>query len=181
MIGTLMATEAIKVIAGVGEPLLGRVLVYDALAASFQELRLAPDPGRPRVTTVAPDLDESVVGPACSLQGGSEPTVPEDEITPDGLRTLLAERRDVTLVDVREIWESRLGAIAGAENIPLGEIERDSGVELGSRLDPEGPAVFYCKSGARSRKAMEIVSAARPDVDIRSLSGGYDGWASSGA
>ncbi|MDN5604142.1 MAG: molybdopterin-synthase adenylyltransferase MoeB [Kocuria sp.] len=181
VIGTLMATEAIKVIAGVGEPLLGRVLVYDALAASFQELRLAPDPGRPRVTTVAPDLDESVVGPACSLQGGSEPTVPEDEITPDGLRTLLAERRDVTLVDVREIWESRLGAIAGAENIPLGEIERDSGVELGSRLDPEGPAVFYCKSGARSRKAMEIVSAARPDVDIRSLSGGYDGWASSGA
>ncbi|WP_129661292.1 molybdopterin-synthase adenylyltransferase MoeB [Rothia uropygialis] len=173
VIGTLMATEAIKVLTGIGDPLLGRVMVYDALAASFQELRLEPDPQRPKVTSVASDLAESSDETMCAV---APPSTPQDEISPTDLNALLEERDELMIVDVREPWENRLGAISGAANVPLGDIQRDSGKALGARLDKDSHVVLYCKAGVRSRKAMDILAEVRPDVEFHSLSGGYDEW-----
>lgn len=175
VIGTLMATEAVKVLAEVGEPLLGRVMVYDALAARFQELRLSPDPKRPKVTSVAPDLEDRAEDSVCAVPGT---TVPDDEIAPAELRRLIESGRGVGLVDVREPWENRLGAVPDAVNVPLGSIQEDSGKGLGAELDEGSQVVLYCKSGVRSRTALDLMVRARPDVEFRSLTGGYDAWSS---
>jgi molybdopterin/thiamine biosynthesis adenylyltransferase/rhodanese-related sulfurtransferase len=186
VVGTLMASEAIKVLTGVGEPLIGRVLFFDALKASFRELRLEPDPGRARVEEVGADLGPLLESAqACAVGSGTAgtqnmPTPEEDiEISPAELRALLADG-PVRILDVREAWEHRLGSIPSALNIPLGGIV-ESGGNL-SALDPlglgddPGVAVVYCKAGARSRRAQEVLRAKYPKVHLLSLAGGYDAW-----
>jgi molybdopterin/thiamine biosynthesis adenylyltransferase/rhodanese-related sulfurtransferase len=182
VVGTLMASEAIKVLTGVGEPLIGRVLFFDALKASFRELRLEPDPGRARVEEVGADLGPLLESAqACPVDAGGEAP---DEITPATLHRLLDEGTPVRLVDVREAWEHRLGTIPGALHAPLGGIVDSGGdaPELAElRLDAEdaGPVVLYCKAGVRSRRAQEVLRERHPGARLLSLAGGYDAWAGS--
>lgn len=173
VIGTLMATEAIKVLTGIGEPLLGRVLVYDALAASFRELRLSPDPGREPVTSVAPDLDDEAEEPLCAVAPESAQA---GAISVTELRDLLDRGEGLTILDVREPWEHRLGAIPGAVNIPLGDIDADPDAVATASVPSGRPTVVYCKAGVRSRRAQELLVGVLGDAQIRSLTGGYDAW-----
>ncbi|MDO5682657.1 MAG: molybdopterin-synthase adenylyltransferase MoeB [Propionibacteriaceae bacterium] len=171
-IGTLMATEALKLILGRGEPLLGRLLVYDALAADFRSMRILPDPGRPPVTEVRP------VEFVCAVGG---PTAAETLDVP-ALEALLS-RRDygelaLAVVDVREDWERQLGMVPGAVAAPLGEI-LERGIDAIPAEARGRDVVLYCAAGVRSRRALEALRPAYAglEVTLRHLDGGYGAWA----
>lgn len=169
-IGSAMATEAVKLICGIGEPLLGRMLVLDALTARWREIPLRPAPGRRPVTT----LTDEVV--ACAVPGEvSGVTSPPEEIDAATLARWLAARErgedDFDLVDVREPAERELVAIPGARSIPLAAFLDGSAFD---RLDPERTVVLHCKLGGRSAQAQTIAL----DRGYRAvqLTGGVLGW-----
>lgn len=173
-IGTLMATEALKLILGRGEPLLGRLLVYDALGAQVRSLQILPDPDRPPVTEVRP------VEFVCAI---GAPTAAEVLDVPALQR--LIERRDrgelaLALVDVREEWERELGIIPGALAAPLGEIQQ-RGIDALPAAARGRDLVLYCQGGVRSARALETLrpSYAGLEVTLRHLEGGYAAWAAS--
>lgn len=172
-LGSVMVTEAVKLITGTGEPLLGRVLLHDALAMTWRELRLAPDPGAAPVTEVAePEAVRALAG------DGADPS----EILGAAELARLLERRGrgeaaFVLVDVREDWERELVAIPGAVPVPLQQL-----LERGpDALPPEARGadlVLHCKAGARSATAL---AALRPyyagrEERIRHLEGGVLAW-----
>jgi molybdopterin/thiamine biosynthesis adenylyltransferase/rhodanese-related sulfurtransferase len=157
VIGVIQATEAIKLITGIGEPLIGRFLIYDALRMRFRELKLKRDPDcpvcgtHPTVTTLI-DYEQF-----CGLR----PAVPEGvvaaavngyEITAVELKQRLDRGEPVRIVDVREPNEFQINRIPGAELIPLGEIPRRY-----AELDPEEEIVVQCKMGGRSAKAADFL------------------------
>lgn len=141
-IGSLMATEVIKLVVGIGEPLLGRVLFYDALTARTREIAYAADETRAPVTELI-DYEEF-----CGVR--SDPSA-EDADTTSAAELLqwMRERRPVRLLDVREPHEARARRIAGGQLLPLGRLDAGE--------DPEGPSdepvVIYCERDPRSRLA----------------------------
>ena len=164
VMGTIQATEAIKLIVGIGEPLFGRLLTYDALAMRFEEFRFA----RRR--------DCAVCGDQPTI---TQPQEPEEICSADimaRIRRLSAtELRDVlassTVVDVREPQEFTVAHLRGARNIPVGEVERRVAEISDSQLN-----VFVCRSGARSMTAAAI--AARAGLNqVAHLEGGLLAWA----
>ncbi|SDS85136.1 adenylyltransferase and sulfurtransferase [Brevibacterium siliguriense] len=174
-VGSAMATEAIKLICGIGTPFIGRLLRCEALTGEYSTLRFSPDPDRPQVT----DLAE--VTAACTVDsnaGAAESTA--DEIDVAELRSV---HDDVLVVDVREDWERELSAIPGSLHLPLGSL-RDGGWQaLESALSDSDRAgspidiVIHCKSGARSAQAVEMLSGSvPPGLRLRSLAGGIDAW-----
>jgi len=167
VLGTLQATEAIKLITGVGEPLSGRLLTYDALEMRFAEFR------------VTRRRECAVCGDAPTI---TEPQdMPRETATPEGLRRLTAaalhellQRGErPLLVDVREDAEFAAGHLPGALHIPLGQLPQRL-AEIESQSDP----VFICRSGGRSMAACQLALRA----GIRSpanLEGGMSAWAAS--
>ena len=176
-VGSAMATEAIKLICGVGSPFIGRLLRYEALTGEYSTLRFSPDPDRPAVT----DLTEAAAACAAVPAIGTAPGPTVDEID---IAEFRARDDDVVVVDVREDWERELASIPGSMHLPLGDI-RDSGWEalesvLGGAGRSRSPVdiVIHCRSGARSAEAIEILSGSVPaGVRLRSLAGGIDAWA----
>jgi molybdopterin/thiamine biosynthesis adenylyltransferase/rhodanese-related sulfurtransferase len=179
-VGSAMATEAIKLICGIGTPFIGRLLRYDALAGEYSTLRFSPDPDRPTVT----DLTE--VAAACAVTAstsaaddGSAAGV--EEIDP---AELLSLGETTVLLDVREDWERALRVIPGSLHLPLERI-REHGWDAVSEVcdsAAEGPArrevVVHCKSGVRSAEAVSLLTKnAPPAMRLRSLAGGIDAWA----
>jgi sulfur-carrier protein adenylyltransferase/sulfurtransferase len=165
VLGTLQATEAIKLIAGVGELLTGRLLTYDALEMRFTEFK------------VSRRRDCAVCGEAPTI------TEPEDMSRnpqgPEGIRRLsaaalheLLERGEKPLlVDVREDVEFAAGHLAGALHIPLGQLPQRL-----SEIGPQSQPVFICRSGGRSMAACQL--ALRANIDSpANLEGGMLGWA----
>jgi adenylyltransferase/sulfurtransferase len=156
IIGTIQATEAIKLILGVGDPLIGRFLIYDALKMRFRELKLPKDPDCPVCGTnpTITALEESAV--SCSTgQGDRAPAshitgVPE--MTVGELHARIEARRPPVIVDVREASEAAICRIPGARLIPLGELPRRL-----DELDPSTEMVVHCKSGARSARAVALL------------------------
>jgi adenylyltransferase/sulfurtransferase len=169
VVGTIQATEAIKLIVGAGDPLGGRLLVYDALEMAFREFRVERrDDCRvcgDRPTIKAP-MDPP--GELCRTAGPAEAV---RRLRPAELRQLLQAGERPLLLDVREPREFAAGHIAGSLNLPL--------PELAARLQeiPAGAApVFICRSGARSATACGI--AIRAGVQAASnLDGGLLAWA----
>ncbi|GAA1176698.1 molybdopterin-synthase adenylyltransferase MoeB [Nesterenkonia xinjiangensis] len=192
VIGTLMATETIKFLAGVGDTLLGRVMTYDALTASFREVRLLPDPDREPVTSIGADVaglggGPSAGGDACAVEedpalhpvmGETDPYTghpygPEDI----GIRELQAaveSGRIAGVVDVREPWEYAAGHVEGAVNVPLGELWHGSPVPGIDEASEQRPVVLYCKIGVRSRQALAVLRHRNPEAGLRNLVGGYE-------
>lgn len=176
-VGSAMATEAIKLICGIGAPYIGRLLRYEALTGEYSTLRFSPDPDRPPVT----DLTEVAAACAVDLDAGgvTEPAANEIDVA-----EFLSVEDDVLVVDVREDWERELAAIPSSLHLPLGGL-RDGGWPalqslVGASDRPEAPVdiVFHCKSGARSAEAVRILSGSVPTgVRLRSLAGGIDAWA----
>jgi molybdopterin/thiamine biosynthesis adenylyltransferase/rhodanese-related sulfurtransferase len=162
LLGTVQATEAIKLAAGIGQPLVGRLLLVDALAMQFRTVKVRRDPSCPACgTRTIRELREETF--PC------DPVVPPDrvpEITPAELVARVARGDALTLLDVREPREWELGHIPGARFAPLSRL----GEEL-SRLDRTRALVVYCRSGVRSQTAgLQLRAAGFPRV--LSLAGG---------
>jgi adenylyltransferase/sulfurtransferase len=173
IIGTIQATEAIKLITGVGEPLVGRFMIYDALRMKFRELRLRRDPecpvcgDQPTVRTLI-DYDQfcGVVPHAAETTGAAV----ADSITPLELKAALDRGEKVTVLDVREPQEYQINRIPGSVLIPLGEVPQRY-----DEIDSSGVVVCQCKSGMRSAKAaafLRTVGFGR----VQNLTGGILAW-----
>ena len=157
-VASIMSTEAIKLITGIGEPLLGRLMIYDALDMTYRTIALRKDPVAPVITELV-DYD--------ALCGATP--VDADSITPAQLQEI---RSTVTLIDVREPDEWAINRIDGATLIPKSAI--DSGRALADL--PPGPKVLYCKTGVRSAHALAALRAAGV-TDVLHLRGGIVAWA----
>ena len=168
-VGSLMVTEAVKLITGVGRSLLGRVALYDALGGSWREIRVAKDPAAPPITELT-DYEAfcGVTPPAA--------TDAEHSVTATQLAEMLASRdagtKDFELVDIRESGEFDIVRIDGSVLIPQGRIL--SG-EAWAELPQDRDIVFHCKSGARSAA---VLAAARKAgyQRVSHLDGGILAW-----
>jgi len=165
LIGTAQACEAVKVLAGIGEPLSGRLLIWNALSMESYMVNLRPDPERRRITELPPEG----YGEVCEVE--SEPA----EIDCGGLRALLAAGRPLQVLDVREGWERELSSIEPSFHLPLGRLEVLGPSGLGP-LDPAVPTVAYCAAGVRSLRAVQILRERHGFREALSLRGGMRSW-----
>jgi len=170
IIGSIQALEAIKLVLGEGDPLIGRLVVFDALRFGVRELRLGKDPECP-VCGLRPSITEPVDYEA--FCGGVGHDAAEDvEISSGDLAAALRERAgSVQIVDVREPWEWELVRIEGASLLPLGELAGRL-----AEVDPRVDIVTVCHHGLRSLQARDLLRAAG-FARVRSLAGGIDRWA----
>ncbi|MGW3995117.1 MULTISPECIES: adenylyltransferase/sulfurtransferase MoeZ [unclassified Amycolatopsis] len=167
-IGSIMVTEAIKLITGIGEPLLGRLISYDALEMKYREVKIRKDPDTPKITELI-DYEAFcgvVSDEAASAASGST-------ITPAELKAKFDSGENFALIDVREPHEYEIVNIKGATLIPKDRIL--SGEAL-AELPQDKPIVLHCKSGARSAEALAALHAAG-FKDATHLGGGVLAWA----
>src|SRR6202034_3050558 len=148
-IASVMGTEAIKLITGLGEPLLGRLLLYDAWPMSYCTIAIRKDPAAPAITGLI-DYDQF-----CGVASG--PVAVDSAITPGELRDLLDAGNKVALIDVREPAEWEINHIDGAQLIPNSSISSGEGL---SQLPRDRMSVLYCKTGVRSAEALTAVRKA---------------------
>jgi adenylyltransferase/sulfurtransferase len=171
LIGTIQATEAIKLLIGAGQTLAGRLLLVDALRMNFRTIQLRRDPTCPacgtRELTALIDYDEF-----CGVRPLRPEAMPAgvQDITPAELADRLRRRDAIDLIDVREPYEWRIARIEGARMIPLGQL----GARLGE-LDRGREIVLYCHHGVRSLTAGEFL-VAQGFTRVWNLSGGIDRW-----
>jgi sulfur-carrier protein adenylyltransferase/sulfurtransferase len=176
-VGSIQVTEAIKLLTGIGTPLLGKLVVYDALEMDYRKLTVRRNPecavcgDNPTVTELI-DYDDfcgAISDDAAEAAAGSTISVTQ-------LATMLKERdegtRDFTLVDVREPNEYEINKIPGSVLIPKGEFL--SGEALG-QLSQDKPVVLHCKSGARSAEALAVLKGAG-FADAVHVGGGVAAW-----
>jgi adenylyltransferase/sulfurtransferase len=172
-IGSVMVTEAIKLLTGIGEPLLGRLLVFDALEMSWREVRVRQDPAGEPVTGL---IDYDAFCGAVSSEAAD--AARDSTISVKDLERMLAARErgeeDFVLVDVREPAEHEIVSIPGAELIPKGRFE--SGEAL-AELPPDRRVVLHCKSGGRSAEVLAILKGAG-FADAVHVGGGVTAWVS---
>jgi adenylyltransferase/sulfurtransferase len=171
LVGVIQATEAIKLVLGRGEPLVGRLLLVDALSMRFRELKLRKNPdcpvcGERRTITRLIDYEEfcGVRGEEAQVQTG----VPE--IAVEELKRRRETGEDLVLVDVREPHEVQICSLGGML-IPLGDLARRA-----HELDSSRDLVVYCRSGARSARAVAFLRQAG-FKKVRNLAGGILAWA----
>lgn len=164
LIGAAQACEALKLLSGVGEPLSGRLLVWNALSMTSVVLALRRDPDARPVTELPPEG----YGATCAPPGGAE------EIGPEELRQMLGSGSRLQLIDVREPWERALGSIEPSSHVPLGRLEAGAPEILA--LDPQVPTVAYCAVGARSLRAAKVLRQRHGFRSVVSLRGGMKGW-----
>lgn len=151
-VGSLLATEAIKLVTGVGEPLYGRVLVIDALRGRTAEVPLRP---------------AAAAEPVAEAQPPASPTAaPIPQLTPE--QTLAAQRDGALLLDVREPAETARGVIPGSVLVPLGDLLADPGRVGAPRV------VVVCQVGMRAQRAARALRAAGVEASV--LAGGLDAW-----
>ena len=163
-IGAVMATEAVKLITGIGDSLLGRLMIYDALAMTYRTISIRKDPEAPKVNALS-DYERF-----CGLPVG-EPRA-ASAITPVELRDLLSAGT-VDLIDVREPAEWAINRIGGARLVPKSALDSGAGV---SGIPRDRAVVLYCKTGIRSA----VVAATLKEAgfsDVRHLEGGIAAWA----
>lgn len=187
-VGSVMATEAIKLVTGAGDTLLGRLAMYDALALTWRQLTVRRDPGREPVTALltgkgkgsgtgtgvgAGDTDPYAV--FCGLP----PTDDADDpaVSVRELAALRADGSEPVVLDVREPWEVELAALPGARVLPAGAFAGESAVTVAGDVAAWAagrPVHVLCKSGARSARVARQLRAA--GIDARSVAGGILAW-----
>ena len=172
-IGTLQATEALKVLLGIGEPLIGKLLLYNALDMSFDFVKLKKNPNC-RVCGPNADIKELIdYEEFCGVPSHDHEEGSAGE-TWDISVTDLAERvktNHLKLIDVREPHELEISRLPNATNIPLGQLAARL-----SELDSAEDMVLFCKSGARSTRALELLTSAG-FKKVKNLKGGINAWA----
>ncbi len=170
LIGTIQATETIKLIVGAGVSLAGRLLLIDALTMEFRTIRIRRDPECPACGTreIRELIDyEAFCGVNATVQQSDAGI---RDVAPRELSEMMARGDDIQLIDVREQWEYDIARIPGARLIPLGTLG-----EAADSIDRARSVVIYCKSGVRSLKAAEDL-AKRGFGRVGNLSGGILRW-----
>ncbi len=167
-IASVMGTEAIKLITGIGDPLLGRLMVYDALDMTYRTIKIRKDPETPKITEL---IDYELFCGVVSDEA-AEAAV-DSTVTPRELRDMMDSGRKLALIDVREQVEWDINHIAGAELIPKSTLEAGDGL---ARLPHDRTPVLYCKTGVRSAEALAAVKKAG-FADALHLQGGIVAWA----
>jgi molybdopterin/thiamine biosynthesis adenylyltransferase/rhodanese-related sulfurtransferase len=165
IIGLVQAIEAIKLVLGIGEPLVGRLLHFDALKMKFREFNVRRDPECPvcgeNPTITSPIDYEQFCGTAAEVPA----------ITVQQLKQKFDAREKIQLIDVRERFEYEIARIDGSTLIPLGE--------LGERLhemERDGQTIVHCHTGMRSARAVQLLRQAG-FANVFNLTGGIDAWA----
>ena len=172
-IGLIQATEAVKLILGIGQPLVGRLLLYDALAMKFRELKLRRNPECPVCgdhPTITELIDYQQFCGVPQQQPAATASVEQGDLTPAEVKAKIDRAEPFVLIDVREPHEYQICRIPYAKLIPLGQ--------LGNRLNElnrEDEIVAHCKSGARSAKAVDLLKQAG-FRKARNMKGGILAW-----
>lgn len=177
IVGMIQGTEALKLMLGIGEPLIGRFLIFDALRMRFRELKLRKDPDCP-VCGTHPTVTELIdyeqfcgVAPsAAGHAGGDEARSLGNDLTPTELKRKLDAGEKLVILDVREPQEYQINRIPGSILIPLGELPQRY-----EELDPHAAIVCHCKSGARSAKAAGFLRGVGFE-NIANMTGGILAW-----
>src|ERR1700677_4574032 len=175
-IGLIQATETVKLILGIGEPLVGRLLLYDALGMRFRELKLRKNPECPicgdhRTITKLIDYHQFCGVPSPNQAPAAQETkMNEGEISVIELKEKLDRGDKFVLIDVREPHEYKICNIPGAKLIPLGEFPQHVG-----EFNPEDDIVIHCRSGMRSAKACNVLRTAGFQ-HVRNVVGGILAW-----
>ncbi len=170
LIGTLQATETIKVITGVGEPLSGSLLMWDVLTMKQQMIRFSRNP----VASAVTELKE--IDYACEVENETSGPL---EIEVAEFCDWIADGRPLQVLDVREDWERAMARIDSV-HIPLGEFVNGTADPFSAGLKTDVPTVVYCASGVRSLRAADILMNNHEFHSVWSLSGGINAWAQSG-
>ena len=176
IMGTIQATEAIKLIIGKGEPLIGRLLLFDALDMSFSEVKLQKDPNCP-ICGENPTINELIDYEAfCGIPTGSESVKPEElgeewQITPRELKTRLESGHSPQIIDVREPAEWEICHLPRAQLIPEKQLSKRL-----NELNPSEEIILYCRTGIRSARALKLLRNAGY-AKLRNLLGGIHAWA----
>jgi adenylyltransferase/sulfurtransferase len=172
-IGTLQATETIKLILGIGDPLIGKLLLFDALGMSFEEVRLKKNPSC-KICSEHPEITALIDYEAfCGVPGHDRPEsrlASEWEIDARELAGRLKDGDPIRLIDVREPHELQISHIEGSELIPLGSLAAHM-----HELDSAEEIVLFCKSGGRSAQALELLAGAG-FRKLKNLHGGINAW-----
>ncbi|MGH9339625.1 MAG: molybdopterin-synthase adenylyltransferase MoeB [Acidobacteriota bacterium] len=171
LVGIIQATEVVKLILGKGDPLIGRLLLFDALAMKFRELKLRKNPECP-VCGDNPSIRELIDYELfCGVQHVSDTELGDRwEIGARELKAELDQGKDLFLLDVRDPHEVQICEIGGSHLIPLGEL-----LDRLSELDSARDIVAYCRSGQRSARAIEMMRQAGFQK-LRNLRGGILAW-----
>jgi sulfur-carrier protein adenylyltransferase/sulfurtransferase len=173
IIGVIQAIEAIKMIIGIGESLIGRLVSFDALKLRFKEFKIRKDPNcpicgdHPTIHELI-DYDQFCGIPQADAEAAKELEVPT--ITATELKTKIDRKDQFVLVDVREPFEYDISRIPGSKLIPLGELPARL-----SELDSADDIVLHCKMGGRSAKALRILQEAG-FRKLNNLQGGITAW-----
>jgi adenylyltransferase/sulfurtransferase len=171
LLGVIQATEVIKLILGKGDPLIGRLLLVDALGMKFRELKLRKNPECPacgKNPTITKLIDYEQF---CGIRGEEqEVEISEGDIQVEELKRLLDKGEDIFVLDVREPHEYQICNIGG-HLIPLGDLPKRV-----SELDSSKEIVAHCRSGARSAKAVAFLRQAG-FKKVHNLAGGILAWA----
>jgi sulfur-carrier protein adenylyltransferase/sulfurtransferase len=168
IIGSLQALETIKLILGIGTPLVGRLLMFDGLALTTRELRVHRDPAC-TMCGDAPSITAPIDYEAfCGITAARSDA---EEITPEALETALEGASPPEVIDVREQWEWEVAHIAGSRHIPLTALPARV-----SELDARREIITVCHRGARSLSARRLLAGAG-FARVKSLAGGIDAYA----
>jgi sulfur-carrier protein adenylyltransferase/sulfurtransferase len=172
-IGSIQVTEAIKVITGIGDPLVGRLMIYDALEMSYRSVKVRKDPECPvcgKNPTITELIDYEAFCGAVSDE--AQEAVQGSTITARDLKTMMDNGDNIFVVDVREPNEYEIVSIPGATLIPKGEFLSGAALE---KLPQDKRIVLHCKSGARSAEALAVVKDAGFS-DAVHVGGGVLAW-----
>jgi len=174
-IGSIQTTEAIKLIAGIGEPLIGQLMIYDALEMSYRKIKVRKDPkcplcgDKPTQTALLPDY-EAFCG---VLSDAAEVAVKDSTISVTELKSKIDKKENFLLIDVREPSEYEIVKIPGSVLIPKQGFLDGSAL---SGLPQDKPIILHCKSGVRSAECLAILKSAG-FADASHVSGGVVAWA----
>ena len=164
LVGTAQACEVIKLLTGIGEPLAGRLLLWDALTMRTHSVALAADPRSRDIRELPPDG----YGATCVAPDA-------EEIEADAARAVIGAGGTLQLIDVREDWERALGAIEPSVHLPVGTLEREGATVVGN-LNPAARTIVYCAFGARSLRAARFLRERLGFSVVSSLRGGFKAW-----
>ncbi len=178
IIGVIQAIETVKLIIGQGQSLIGRLLLFDALAMKFREMKLRRNPLCP-ICSEKPSITQLIdyeqfcgfTPIACTNHGSLASKDSAEEMTVVELKKRLDAKENFDLIDVREIHEWQIAKIPGARLIPLGELPNRL-----NELDPNREILLQCKSGGRSGRALKLLKE-KGFKNLKNVTGGIEAWA----